>query len=570
MTPFKSQLGPVGGSFLKIPFIKKNVDNASNSVIFANPIFPLKYNPSLIALPANPALFENFIPRKKFEALFDFDKDGVFEQVEVDSVQIPSIYEGQTVYVLLKPVINHRHELTAVIVIVKRMISFWEILGPSTFTSFIAIMIVIIFAAVLVARSLSRPFYRLASAAHRMGQGDLQTRVEVSGTEEQRVLSYAFNQLAGQIQSQVVQLQQKTAELQEANRELAQTHGFLQNILSNINTGVLSVDADLRISHLNQFGVKLFGVTDFEKRDMEQMIRCKSFVNLVRYSLEQGVSVAQQEIQFERSGVELVQLQVSTVPLFENGELAGLVITFHDLTAIRQLEEQVRRQDRLAALGRMAAGVAHEIRNPLGIIRGSAELLYKRVPPESTEQELSQFIVEEVNRLSRVVTDFLTFSRPPEPVIAEIDVSTLFQNAIGYTENQDEWTHYPIEIDLQPNLPDIAADEKLCRQVFLNLIINARDSMPQGGTITLRAYRISERHVAMEVIDKGMGIQSEQMDRIFDPFYTSKEGGTGLGLSLVHQIITNQGGKIEVDSQPGEGSVFRLIINTYTSYCGFF
>ncbi|MDX9753450.1 MAG: ATP-binding protein [bacterium] len=551
----RDEMEEIGGVFLKLVFIEKDPDNPSAPCKFR---FPYLYNPHPIVLPANPSLFEDSIPKEAFEALFDFDMDGLYEEVEVNSVVIPSIREKDPIHALLKPILNHRRELTAVMVLASRVVSVWDLVGPSTAISFLIIMVVIVVAAVLVARSLSLPIYSLASAARQMAQGDLNTRVDVLGTEELRVLSQAFNQLASQIKTQVDQLQDKTAELEGANRELNQTHRFLQNILSNINTGVLSVDREERISHLNQFGLTFFGITDFEHRPLAEVMDCPPLLNLIRYSLEQGLSVIQEEIQFARNQ-EWLQLQVSTVPLLEEGNLIGLVVTFHDLSAIRQLEEQVRRQDRLAALGRMAAGVAHEIRNPLGIIRGSAEILQKRAGDQTTEKELAQFIVEEVNRLSRVVTDFLTFARPPEPSVSAVEVGDLLDTVASYTENQEEWILYPLQTEIEDDLPPIAVDEKLCMQVFLNLLLNARDAMPDGGLITIRATRRSQSQVAIEVIDSGIGIHPEQLDRIFDPFYTSKETGTGLGLSLVHQIMASHKGRIEADSTPGEGSIFRLI-----------
>jgi signal transduction histidine kinase len=147
--------------------------------------------------------------------------------------------------------------------------------------------------------------------------------------------------------------------------------------------------------------------------------------------------------------------------------------------------------------------------------------------------------------------------------LAELDVRTFLDAVLMYTENQEEWKPYRFTIDVEDKLPAIAADENLCRQVFLNLLINARDAMPEGGEIRLRGYRKAQKQVALEVIDQGMGIHPEQMDQIFDPFYTSKEEGTGLGLSLVHQIIASHNGEIQVDSKPGEGSVFRLLFPTY-------
>ncbi|MGC9326658.1 MAG: two-component system sensor histidine kinase NtrB, partial [Candidatus Hinthialibacter sp.] len=269
---------------------------------------------------------------------------------------------------------------------------------------------------------------------------------------------------------------------------------------------------------------------------------------------------------YELQNGEIIPLQVSIVPVMEANELNGLVVTFHDLSAIRQLEEQIRRQDRLVALGRMAAGVAHEIRNPLGIIRGSAELLRNRFAGRQGEEELSNFILEEVHRLSRVVNDFLMFARPPEPNFDEVPLDRLFNELVDYFNKQPREGSYELITETGESPPSIAADLHLCRQAFLNLFINAQQAMPGGGRIVLRAFALSAQEIAVEVEDEGEGIQPDQIDKIFDPFYTSKDSGSGLGLSLVHQIAASHGGRVEVDSVWGKGSRFRLIFQTYQSF----
>src|SRR5690606_21360391 len=196
-------------------------------------------------------------------------------------------------------------------------------------------------------------------------------------------------------------------------------------------------------------------------------------------------------------------------------------------------------------------------------IRGSAELLKKRFGDHPEEAGLSEFIIDEVNRLSRVVNDFLMFARPPVPILEEVTVESLIDRAPSFKENQVSSESFVYKKEIQPDIPTIAADMDLCRQVFLNLFINAQDAMSDGGTITIHARRLNSREVAIEVIDQGTGIPSDQLARIFDPFFTSKDNGTGLGLSLVHQIMSSHGGRMEVDSTLNQGSIFRVVFPTY-------
>ncbi len=542
----------VGGLFAKSRFIQKNPGQSQDTLYIAK---NFDFNP-IVVDPA-PSILEPYLPREAYERLYDFDEDGVYDIVDVSNIEME---EGWPVQARIIPVLNQYKKAAAFIVLSVPILGVWDILVPPMAYGFSLILVVIIIAAVLLARSLGRPIYELADAARSMSEGDFEVRVKETGTEEQRVLRAAFNNMANQIQHQFRQLRQKTSELEISNRELSQTQHFLENILANIRSGVMSVDREGKVNHINQVGVEMLKVEEWQNRPVQAVFGESQILSLIQYGLKQVESIYQQEIPYKVEEGEVLSLQVSIVPLMDNQEMSGLVVTFHDLSAIRLLEEQVRRQDRLAALGRMAAGVAHEIRNPLGIIRGSAQLLHKRFAHEEKEQGLSEFIIEEVNRLSRVLNDFLMFARPPEPNLEEIEVENLLQQVLSYAPDEEMIV---MKTHVEERIPSIAADMGLSREAFLNLILNAKEAMPNGGSITLKAFRRSKREVVIEVIDEGEGIHPEMLDQIFDPFYTSKDSGTGLGLSLVHQIISSQGGGVEVESQPKQGSIFRLIFQTW-------
>lgn len=583
----KSEMEEVGALFCKILFIEKYDDPTQ----FPDVYLRLKrYDPQLVVLNALPNIFERYLSKDELARLFGFSPYSGYREINLDWARIdandyswpqrfrlnPSPVkiesdipsnDTSTVPMQMKliPIVNHRRELTAVMVLGAPIVSIIETIGYSLLVGYTVSLAVIVFAAVWFARTIARPIHELAGAARQMADGDFDARVQEKGTEEQRILSVTFNQLAERIQNQLVQLRQQTHDLETSNRELSQTQHFLQNILANIRTGVMSVDREGRISHINSVGESILHVSEWRQKDVAEAISCASFTNLIVYALRQAVSVHQNEVPYERRDGALVPLQVSIAPVIESGELSGLVVTYHDLSTIRQLEEQVRRQDRLASLGRMAAGVAHEIRNPLGIIRGSAELLRNRFSGQPGEEGLSEFILEEVRRLSRVVNDFLLFARPPEPNREEIPIDFFFEEMADYFTKQRMGAAYTLKTECVGAVPPIAADLNLCRQVFLNLFLNAQDAMPNGGEIVLRAQVFSQREVAIDVQDSGDGIPPDRIDKIFDPFYTSKDTGTGLGLSLVHQIMSNHGGRIEVESTPGKGSLFRLIFLNYAS-----
>ena len=161
--------------------------------------------------------------------------------------------------------------------------------------------------------------------------------------------------------------------------------------------------------------------------------------------------------------------------------------------------------------------------------------------------------------MSRVVSDFLNFARPPVPELEQIDINAAILRCLQYLEHQSRSNHVRHEFDLAHNLPALRLDPSLFQQVLLNIFLNAQEAMPDGGTLQVRTRRMSHREVSVEVEDSGVGIPQEDLQHIFDPFFTSKDAGTGLGLSVVHQIVASHGGRVEVDTHKGVGTTFRLI-----------
>jgi signal transduction histidine kinase len=227
--------------------------------------------------------------------------------------------------------------------------------------------------------------------------------------------------------------------------------------------------------------------------------------------------------------------------------------------------ERMKERDRLAALGEMAAGLAHEIRNPLGAIKGAAQLLTSPVPAQDPGEFL-QIIVEEVNRLNRVVTQFLDYARPYKGDAAEVKVNEVVRRTLTLLEGEGAAGHVRFEVRLDETLPPIRGDAEQLRQVFLNLGLNALQAMPQGGKLTISTQTRSPRRlgagsfVEIRFQDTGVGIAREHLKNLFIPFFTTKEKGTGLGLPISQRIVTQHGGVIEVRSEPGRGTTFLVFL----------
>ncbi|MFN0150940.1 MAG: two-component system sensor histidine kinase NtrB [bacterium] len=257
---------------------------------------------------------------------------------------------------------------------------------------------------------------------------------------------------------------------------------------------------------------------------------------------------------------------------------AGLVALLFRRTvrAIVHLEESKRHQEKLSALGTMAAGVAHEVRNPLGIIRATTELLAEESAAEPERKAMLDSIIEEVDRLDRLLTNFLAFSRTAKAAPADSDIVVPLRECLRGIDAEFARQGITVAAEIA-DLPLVRAEPSEARQVFLNLLLNARDAMPDGGAIrvsaverTIRSHRRRQpfgnggaprsggRFVEVAVADTGVGMTNSVRDRILDPFFTTKPGGTGLGLSVVHGIVTGAGGYVEIETKEGKGTLVRV------------
>jgi signal transduction histidine kinase len=225
---------------------------------------------------------------------------------------------------------------------------------------------------------------------------------------------------------------------------------------------------------------------------------------------------------------------------------------------ILEIEEQLRRAERLSALGELSAGLAHEIRNPLGAIRGTAEILQDGIDPEDKRFEFARILVREVDRLNQVVEDFLRFARPVPPARERCDLLPLVEEVFGLARPLAE--RCGVRLELAPGeAPPVPGDRGQLRQVFLNLALNAVQAMPAGGTLTVSATP-ADGAVRIAFADTGGGIAPENLPKVFNPFFTTRREGTGLGLAIVQRIVQGHGGRIDVASRMGEGATFIVTL----------
>lgn len=227
---------------------------------------------------------------------------------------------------------------------------------------------------------------------------------------------------------------------------------------------------------------------------------------------------------------------------------------------LQQAEEAVRRSDRLAALGQLAAGLAHELRNPLGTIRASAEMLNRSVAAENeVAREVAGFIAEEVDRTNSLVTRFLDFVRPLELRPAAAELAQVLDRSVAMVEREALAREVTIYKNYSPDIPPFPLDAELMERVFYNLLANAAQATAPGGAVTVKTRPVAG-NAEISVIDRGSGIDPKLIDTIFNPFFTTKADGVGLGLAICSKIVDQHGGKIAVESEPGKGSVFHVYL----------
>jgi len=223
-----------------------------------------------------------------------------------------------------------------------------------------------------------------------------------------------------------------------------------------------------------------------------------------------------------------------------------------------KLKEQLSRAERLSSLGEMAAGISHEIRNPLGIIRSSAELLRKKMAVLDPANAIPNVIVEETNRLNDIVTDFISYAKPKKPNLIPCRVGDIIEKNLKFLESQMKEQGYQILRHYENNLPEIMADSAMIYQAFLNILINAMQAMPQGGNIYI-GIGVNDKFVNIIFEDEGEGVQAEVLGKIWEPFFTTKETGTGLGLGIVKNIVESHGGNIHIEPRDLRGT--RVSVN---------
>ncbi|HTM58571.1 MAG TPA: ATP-binding protein [Candidatus Udaeobacter sp.] len=366
--------------------------------------------------------------------------------------------------------------------------------------------------------------------------------------------------LAGVLGDRVKRTRQ---DLEDTTRELDRVRLDQDVLLRHLTTGVLTVDAAGRVAYVNPAAEQVLGIRALAARDQHLQAALPDRLALLRESILDSLRHhsprARAELMMEGPAGRPLPLGLSTNLLTHGEQVTGVVAVFQDLTEVREMERRVRRNETLAEVGALSAGIAHELRNGLKPISGSVECLQRELKLEGENAELMQLIANECTRLNRFVSDLLSYSRDRELALEAMDLDEHLHE-LCETLARDPRCAGRVRVRFEPGSYHgaVQADREQIRQVWLNLFNNALEAMPNGGDLTVRWREGNEGQKVIEFEDQGPGIAPENLSQIGRPFFTTKEGGTGLGIAIAQRIVERHGGTLSFDSVLHQGTTVRV------------
>jgi two-component system sensor histidine kinase HydH len=344
-----------------------------------------------------------------------------------------------------------------------------------------------------------------------------------------------------------------------AKKSLQDTSAIADEVVKSLPVGLIATDKEGKIAFYNSAAERITGLNLSEAQGKDpDIILPNRFCGLTE-SLDRGESISEKEMECEFTEDRIVPVSVSASKIInEEGQFVGQVLIIRDLGEVRRLQGEIRRKEKLAAIGGLAAGVAHEIRNPLSSIKGIATYFKNKFDENSSDKEMAGVMIQEVDRLNRVISELLEFARPPEIKLKKTDVNSLIEHSVRLIEKEASSKDIAIKLDLSQQPLPAEIDSDRFSQCLLNLYLNSLQAMEKGGQLSIKDSLTDDSHIIIEIKDTGSGIKAENLNKIFDPYYTTKTKGTGLGLAIVHKIIEAHNGNIKVRSAPGQGTTFII------------
>jgi PAS domain S-box-containing protein len=346
---------------------------------------------------------------------------------------------------------------------------------------------------------------------------------------------------------------------------VTEEYEMLDAVLDSLATGVIVCDSFHIMIQNNKAATRILPIEyhDIQDKPVWLCIRDSAISAYVQETIENQESVTSREFILEETGGTRF-LDISVMPLVRSKSVRGTIITIEDITGKKNEEMRSRRFESLASLTNLAATVAHEIKNPLGSISIYVQLLRKSlvrhgISDDPQIKKSLDVVNEEIERLNKIIVDFLFAVRPLRFEFAPLDVNALVRALSDFFAEEMKTARIVLTLELGEGLPLIQGDERFIRQMFINLVKNAMSAMPNGGTIRI-GTKLAEDMLVIKVEDNGSGIPAAMLHKIFEPYYTTKVDGTGLGLTMTYKVVKEHGGDIRVQSEEGHGTCFTIML----------
>jgi two-component system sensor histidine kinase AtoS len=445
--------------------------------------------------------------------------------------------------------------------------------------------------AAFLARRIAAPLATLVEGTIAVARGELSHTIPIQTRDEIAVLATNFNHMTRELLKHRTALEQSNCQLDQRVRELSLLTNYNENILKSMTSGLLTLDIDGHIATFNATAEAITGLRSAAVRGQsyQQVFAHQAqCLQILETSRHHHTPLTAPRLDFHRQDGQYVPLALRTAMLEDNaGQVVGLLVIFEDLSSIQTLERQLRRADRLAALGHMAAGVAHEIKNPLAAIRTFVQLVHRKHHESRFLEKFDRVVPHELNRINFIVEDMLELARPARLHCVLVSLPALLQRVLDVYAERMQQQHIILKTDFAAALPPLMADTELLYRSFTNIVLNALEAMPAQGELTIGCRPVPKplvdfamparqdvpavspnvvsladdlyaTDVEIRFQDTGVGIPADQLDAVFTPFWTTKPKGTGLGLALTHKIIEEHRGSIHVASEVGHGTVITV------------
>jgi signal transduction histidine kinase len=426
----------------------------------------------------------------------------------------------------------------------------WVLIGLTT--------LLIVFVAYRLSHNITSPLSTLIAGTKEMARGKLGTQVQISSPVEVAELATAFNTMASQLKERRERLLKTLAVLRRSRKEIKQERDFKQTIVENVDFGILTLDSSQCVTSLNGTARAILKMSQNTVGYLplsEVLQDCHELYKAIPQAMQP--ESWSEYISLERNGRSLTY-RLTLHPL-SSGREDGHILTIEDLTERVSSRQRMARLERLASLGRLSAGIAHEVRNPLTGISLLLDELHDRMLSRPGDQGLIQRALQEIERLEGLVNELLNFASMPDTRLVPGDLAVVLRDTLFLVSKQFQKQQILLHEDIPEELLHPRMDNGRLKQAILNLLTNALAAMPNGGELWVSAQRVVDG-VGLTIRDTGQGIPADRLALIFEPCYTTKGEGTGLGLSITHTIITSHGGRVEVQSREGQGTEFRIYL----------